>query len=111
VSETRDKAAPHGIETDRHDNRNGLRRSLGSINRSFRCRYDDVNLQTNQFSSKIEKSFWFSLSVPEVDRDVLTFDVALLAQALPERITEVRACRKRLKKEIADPGMFFALSD
>src|SRR5262245_35903832 len=68
------------------DNRNRLRRLLGYFGREITGCKNDVYFQTDQFGGKLGKLLAASLSVAELDGDVLAVNETQRAQSLPKRL-------------------------
>src|SRR5262245_2585727 len=68
----------------RHNDGNRLGRILGRQDYpgSSSC-HDDINLETHQLGRKLREPIDLSLRKSVLDGDVLSFDVAKLAQSLP----------------------------
>jgi hypothetical protein len=67
-----------------NDNRDRRGRTFGSQGRLRHLRNDDVDLELHQLCRKIGKSIELPFREPILDGDVFSFDVAELAQPLPE---------------------------
>jgi hypothetical protein len=76
-----DEPSTHWIDCSAKDDWNRPRRLLCSPSRwHTSCRDDDVDRGMNQLRGKARKPFVFPLGPPVLDRDVLTFHVAELAE-------------------------------
>src|SRR5262249_61995729 len=80
-----DEPAPYRIVHDGHDDGDRLRPATGCLTARGPPRHKDVDLQADQLSRELGVAIVVALSPASVDGDVLTVNVALLAQALAER--------------------------
>src|SRR5712692_4536367 len=75
-----------GAHRDNDRNRRG--RTLQGLSCRRRGCQDDINLELDQFSGKGWKLVDVSLSIPVLDREVLSFDVTELLEALPKGVVQ-----------------------
>ena len=67
-----------------HNDGNRLGRILGRLDqRVTSCYQDDINLETHQLGRNLRMTIDLSLRISVLDGDVLSFDVAKLAQSRP----------------------------
>ena len=67
-----------------HNDGNRLGRILGRLDRPLpSCYHDDINLETHQLGRKLREPIGLPLRISVLDGDVLSFDVATLAQSQP----------------------------
>ena len=77
-----------GIGGVHHDDRDRRRRPPGAEDSGGVHRNDHVDLETGKLERKLIESLGFSFGLSNVKRNVLTFDIAELAQDLSERFGE-----------------------
>src|SRR5262249_4749285 len=77
---------PHryGFVHDRRDDRNSAGGLLGSADRWWTCRHDNIHRETDQVGHQVRKAFESPLRPLILNGDVLVFLVARLAQPFPE---------------------------
>jgi hypothetical protein len=85
VRETGDNPGPKDVIADR-DNRDRLRCLLGHFGREIAGCKNDIYFQTDQLGGELGKLLWASLSVAELDGDVLAVNQTQRAQPLPKRL-------------------------
>ncbi len=78
------------ISSDSDNDGNRLRGLLQSPDRCISMGHDDVDLVTNQISRKLWKPVEFSFGPAILNSDVLSLDVAVLAQTLSEPLDASR---------------------
>src|SRR5207253_2248680 len=82
------KSERNGINSIRYHNRNCAGGIPGSVNQCLSPHDDDVNMKTHEVSGKVRSplAFPFCISILKsiLNCDVLSFNVAQLAQPLPE---------------------------
>src|SRR5262249_29261959 len=83
--ETGDNPGPKDVITD-CDNGDRLRRLLGYFGREIDGCKHDVDFQTDQLGGELGKLLWASLSVAQLDGDVLAVNETQRAQSLPKRL-------------------------
>src|SRR5215470_20134255 len=91
-----DKATAHGIATQRHDDWDGLGRSLGGTDRRGRRGDDHVNVEPHQLCGKVEELLEPTLRVSRPDCYALPFNVTEVAETPAERFLAGRwgECRE-----------------
>jgi hypothetical protein len=90
MSQTVDNSPPYRIAIVPHDNGNRAGRFLNSMDDIAPCRDDDVKLKADQFSREVRLSSGIRLAPADFKDYVFSFDVAQLAQTLPECLNERR---------------------
>ena len=85
----------HRINNARHDDGDRARRFFGSPDRWHSNRNDDVHLQTDQLGRKVGEPVVRPRRPSGLNRDVLTFHIAQLAQAVPETFEETQPSHVR----------------
>src|SRR5262249_36126066 len=85
LRETGHDASPKDVITD-CDNGDRFRRFLGYFGREIAVRTNDVHFQTDQLGGELGKLLWASLSVAQLDGDVLAVNETQRAQSLPKRL-------------------------
>jgi hypothetical protein len=99
-SQAGDEALGHRIAGYGEDDRDRPGGLLGGFGSGRGCRDDDVDVQPDELGGERGQSLILELGGPMLDHHVLTFDVAQVAQPLPERLVEER----RHVTQQADPG-------
>src|SRR5262249_6238750 len=91
-------------QDDTNDDRDAAGRLLGGPDRRSSGQGDDVNLEPDELCGKRRKAIGVAFRPAILDRHGLAFDIAQLAQALPERL-QLRARRRRRVPvpEVPDP--------
>ncbi len=102
--DNRDEPARDRINSPRHDDGDRAGRSLCSLARRRTIRHDDVHLETDQLGREAGKPVVVPLRPSGLNRDVLTFHIAQLAQAFPEgrEATCIRGGGRRQKTYSGD---------
>ena len=99
-----DETHDHRVGSDGEDDRDRAGRLLGCRRSGRAPGNDDVHLQANEFGGERRQPLRPALCEPVLDRDVLAFHIAQLAQSLPEGLEEIRVVGGRAGREETDPG-------
>ena len=107
------KSAPQGIDDNRHDNRCRFRRLESSLGRCSTHCHDDVRLEANEISRECRVPVVLALGPARLEGDVLTLDIAQVAQALAERLEAAQPKVGRgARRYVTHPGQLLrGLSD
>ena len=84
----------------RHDNGNCLGRFLGGTGRRRTDRDDDIDLESHQLGRERRADDRVSLRIALLDDDVLSLDIAKLAQTLPECFDAAESKRNGVTEHI-----------
>src|SRR5262249_10900364 len=106
--ETGDNPGPKDVITD-CDNGDRLRRLLGYFGREIAGCKNDVHFQTDQLGGELGKLLWASLSIAQLDGDVLAVNETQRAQSLPKRLHPGRRRGRVARPQKADPGSALGL--
>src|SRR6266849_1170887 len=98
VREARDEAAPHWIANAGDDDGDSRRRLLGGESRGCSPGHDDVHVEPNELGREVRQPLVSPLRVSLLECNALSFHVAEIAQAYPERLP-----RRRVGGEQPDP--------
>ena len=104
-----DQSTAQGINHERHDDRDRFGHLLGRAGRCSTHCHDDVDLQMDEVSRESGVPIILAVGPSGLESDVLTFDIAQLAQALAEGFETVLSKRVRMGKraQITYPGYPF----
>ena len=95
-----DQPTPDGIANNEHDNRNRLGCVPGCQRRGRGIRSDDINLQANQLRCEVGEPIEVSLGPAPLDDDVVSVNIAELAQPVYWGVEEVASqFRRRTESE------------
>lgn len=88
MRKARDKSSPNRIDDRRNHDGDPFGCLLGGTRRRGRIRDDDIYLAVDEFRRETRKVVPFPVSKSDVERDILLFCIAQLAQALSESLQE-----------------------
>lgn len=99
------KPIAHGIGRKRHHNGDRRRSLHGSASRQGDVGHDEIHLESDQFCRQAGQLIGLLLGISPLDDNVLAFDVAELAQSLPECLRRIGVGRIESQQDPNTPDL------